>query len=62
MKAREISVGITDDGQGEIHVWCVSFRLKGSLPRPDGKVDEASRRSKEKEIAKLIASLDFPGE
>lgn len=58
-KPKNVHVGVTDDGKGEIHVWCISLRLKGSLPRQDGKVVESARLAKEREIQQLIEKLDF---
>jgi hypothetical protein len=62
MKPRDVSVGIYDAGGGKLKVWSVTFTIPGSLSRTNGKIDETDRRRKEKEIAKLVESLDFPGE
>ncbi len=61
-KPKDVHVGIYDAGKDEIKVWCVSFTIKGSLHRKDGKVDEAARKKKEKEISKIIEGLTFPEE
>ena len=58
MKPRNVHVSTFDAGGGEIKVWNVSFTIPGSLP----KRDETARRKKEKEIQRLIETLDFPGD
>lgn len=64
MRARDVSASITDNGDGTISVWCVSFKLKGSLKRTvDGKgVDPEALRQKQKQIEGLIGFIDFPEE
>lgn len=55
-KPRGVTVSAYNDGQ-EIHVWNVSFRLKGSA-------NQKQMRRLEKEIRKTMESLEFslPGE
>lgn len=62
MRPRDVSVGIYDAGGGKLKVWSVTFTIPGSLPKTNGVVNETVRRRKEKEIARLIESLDFPGD
>lgn len=63
MRAREVSVGIQESG-GELNV-LVRFKLKSSgLEReaiPFGsRVKESARRQKEKELQKILESVEFP--
>lgn len=55
-KPRDTSVSLYDQGKGELHVWCISFKLNGSTPNP------AAVARKQKQIQKLIESLDIPDE
>lgn len=55
-KPRETSVSLYDQGKGEIHVWNVSFKLKGSAPNP------AAVARLQKRIQKLVEALDIPDE
>lgn len=67
MRARNVSVSLYQQG-GELHVWCARFDIKGSVavptPKADGTVDWApywaAIAKKEKEIAKILASVEFP--
>jgi hypothetical protein len=52
-RPRDVSVSLYDDGKGEIHVWNVSFRLKGSVP--NAKAQEDLRKS----IQRLVQSLEL---
>jgi hypothetical protein len=58
MKARNVSVSVIDGGE-ELHVWGVSFTIKGSLPRQDGKVIESARRKIQKEIQRILEQVEF---
>lgn len=66
MKARDLTVGVTDFG-GEIQVIAV-FKIKGSLKRESpnlkelpgwSRVSESARKKKAKEIAAKLETLDF---
>ena len=60
MRARNVSVSLYEQG-GELRIWNASFTLRGSLPRgADGKVDEDALRRKQKEIQKILESMEFP--
>jgi hypothetical protein len=59
MRARNVSVSLYQQG-GELRIWCATFTLKGSLPIKDGKTDEGALRKKQREIEKLLESLEFP--
>ncbi len=59
MKARGVSVSLYQHG-GELRIWCASFTLHGSLPTKDGLTDEVALRKKQREIEKLLESLEFP--
>jgi hypothetical protein len=60
-KPKNVSAHLYDDGKGELHVWCVSFDIRGSIPRgANGLADEAAIRRKQKQIAKLIEQLEIP--
>jgi hypothetical protein len=60
MRAKNLSVHLYQHG-GELKVWCVSFDLKGSLPRDDqGRTLEAAVRQKQKEIQKILETVEFP--
>jgi hypothetical protein len=54
MKPKETTVSLYDQGKGEIHVWNVSFKLKGSAPTP------ATVSRLQKQIQKLVEALDIP--
>lgn len=63
MRAREVSVGIQESG-GELIV-VVRFKVKSSgLAReaiPFGsRVQEAARKQKEKELQRILESVEFP--
>lgn len=62
MKLKNVSVSVVDEGGGKLKVWNASFTINGSLPTKNGYVDNDARRKKEKEIARLLESLDFPEE
>lgn len=60
-RPREVHVSLYDTGKGELHVWGISLRIKGSLPRnANGLVNEAAIQRKQKQIAKLIEQLEIP--
>jgi hypothetical protein len=62
-RPKDVSVSLYDTGKGELHVWGISLRIKGSLPRKaDGRVDEAAIKRKERQIAKLIELLEISEE
>lgn len=52
-KPRNVSVSSVDAGKGEVHVWCVSFTLKGSAPRQQD-VERLNR-----EVRKAVEALEF---
>lgn len=56
MKPKETSVSLYDQGKGEIHVWNISFRLKGSTP------NQAAVTRLQKRIQKLVENLDISDE
>jgi len=58
MKPKNVSVSLYQHG-GELRVWCASFTLKGELPVKDGKTDEAAVRRKQREIEKVLESMEF---
>jgi len=58
MKPKNVSVSLYQNG-GELRVWCASFTLKGELPVKDGKTDEAAVRRKQREIEKVLESMEF---
>ena len=61
MRARDVSVSLTDNGDGTIKIWCATFKLKDTLPRAkDGRVDPNALRRKQKQIEQLIGLIDFP--
>ncbi len=59
MRPKNVSVSLYQHG-GELRVWCASFTLKGELPVKDGKTDEAAVRRKQREIEKVLESMEFP--
>jgi hypothetical protein len=59
MRARSVSVSLYQQG-GELRIWCTTFTLKGSLPTKDGKIDEVALHKKQREIEKLLESVEFP--
>ena len=59
MRPKNVSVSLYQHG-GELRVWCASFTLKGELPVKDGKTDEAAIRRKQREIEKVLESMEFP--
>ncbi len=58
MRPKNVSVSLYQHG-GELRVWCASFTLKGELPVKDGKTDEAAIRKKQREIEKVLESMEF---
>lgn len=63
MRAKDLTVSVVDAGDGTLRVCCTAFKLKGSLKRNQfGAVDDAARRTKEKQIEGLIGFIDFPEE
>ena len=52
-KPREVTVSLYDDHRGEIHVWNVSFKLKGSIP------DEQARKRLQKSLERLVESMEL---
>jgi hypothetical protein len=59
-RPKDVSVSLYDTGKGELHVWGISLRIKGSIPRlANGKANEAAIKRKEKQIAKLIELLEI---
>lgn len=60
-KPRNASVSIIDTPNG-IQVWCAKFDIKGSIPKKDGKVDEAARVKIQKRIEKVLEGVEFPDE
>ena len=62
MKPRNVSVSIIQSGD-TIKIWCSTFTLKGHLPtKADGSIDEKARKAKQKEIARVLETLEFPNE
>lgn len=60
-RPKDVSVSLYDTGKGELHVWGISLRIKGSIPKgANGRPDEAAIRAKQKQIAKLIELLEIP--
>lgn len=59
MRPKNVSVSLYQHG-GELRIWCASFTLKGELPIKDGKTDEAAVRRKQREIEKVLESMEFP--
>lgn len=53
-KPREVSVSIYDTHRGEIHVWNVSFKLKGAA------VDDKALKNLQRSIQRLVESMEFP--
>jgi len=61
MKPRDVSVSLYDAGNGTLRVWCASFNIKGSIPKdPQGRSYESAIRKKQKEIQKLLETLEIP--
>lgn len=59
MKAKNISVGVIDLGNGSLQVWGTSFNIKGSIPSKDGVISKADHRKIENKIIAAIESIDF---
>jgi len=55
-KPKEVNVSLYDNKRGEIHVWNVSFKLKGSAPKPE----DVSKL--QKEIKSLVEKMSFSNE
>lgn len=61
MKPRGVSVSLYDAGGGTLRVWCVSFDIKGAIPKdPQGRSYESAIRKKQKEIQKILEAVEFP--
>lgn len=60
MKPKNVHVGVYQDQEDEVRVWCVSFTLKGATIKKNGKVSEALRKRMEENIRKFLESVDFP--
>lgn len=58
MKARNISVSVVENGDGTVKVWSATLTVPGTI-RKDGKVDEVLRRKLEKQIAAVLATVEF---
>lgn len=59
-KPRDVSVSLYDAGDDTLRVWCASFTIKGSLPQ--GKDREAAIKRKQKQIERLLATIEIPEE
>ncbi len=60
MKPSNVSVSLYDAGNGTLHVWCASFTIKGSIPKdPQGRSYESAIRKKQKEIEKLLETMEM---
>ena len=61
MKPRNASVSFYDAGDGILRVWCASFDIKGKVPRrPDGSEDLPAIRKKQRQLEKLLETLEIP--